>query len=323
LSDKAKEQRKPRVREAEDEESRSTIYHFTYNLLGKRLGRTLPLFKNLTPALNESGIKATFKAYVSLIWFSFILSTLLSFVVLVTLFTLFPWLMGMIPVFQNFLQFPSFILFSLMLSLAAGGLAFFIVYSFPTYKKITRKETLEENLVHTSSYMSVLACAGMSPERILRSTAMKDPKFVLSNEIKPIVGKIDLLGYDTLSALDSETERSPSTLYSNVLRGFAATIRTGGDVKEYFLSTTRQLMERRRVKLQQFLDTLGIVSEIYVIMLVVFPLLIVIMLAIMAAIGGTIWGLDVFSMMYFLIFGVIPIFGVMFLVLIEMIQPKG
>ena len=285
--------------------------------------RTLPLFKGLKPQMDQAGIKASFKAYVSLIWFSFIISILISFVVLLILFILFPWLMGMIPIVQNFLQFPYFILLSLVLSLAVGGLAFFIVYSFPAYKMMTRKERLEENLVYTSSFMTVLACSGMPPERILRSTAMKDPRFVLSDEMKSIVGKIDLLGYDTLSALDSETERSPSPLYSNMLRGFSGTIRTGGDIKEYFLNTTKQLMDRRGVRLQQFLDSLGMVAEIYVIMLVVFPLLLVIMLAIMASIGGTLWGVDVFSLMYFLVFGLIPLFGIMFLVLVEMIQPKG
>jgi len=323
LLNRLKGKRKPEALEARDEESLSRAYHFTYNLLGRLSDRTLPLFKDLKPVLDQSGIRAAFKAYVSLIWFSFILSTVVSFVVLLILFTLFPWLMDMIPIVRNFLQFPYFILFSLVLSLAVGGSAFFISYSFPTYKMMTRKERLEENLVYTSSFMTVLACSGISPERILRSTATKDPKFLLSDEMKSIVGKIDLLGYDTLSALESETERSPSSLYSNMLRGFAGTIRTGGNAKEYFLNTTKQLMDRRGVRLQQFLDTLGMVAEIYVIMLVVFPLLLVIMLAIMASIGGTMWGVDVFSLMYFLVFGLIPLLGVMFLVIVEMIQPKG
>jgi len=323
LPNASKDTRNPKAPEAKGEESHSTLYHFAYNLLGKRLERVFPLFKGLKPALQQSGLRATFKAYVSLIWFSFILSTIAAFVVLIALIILFPWLMGMIPIVQNFLQFPYFILLSLILSLAVGGLTFFIVYAFPTYKRATRKERLEENLVYTSSYMTVLACAGVPPERILRSTAMKDPKFLLSNEVKSIVGKIDLLGYDTLSALDSEIERSPSPLYSNMLRGFAATIRTGGNVKKYFLNTTKQLMQRRSMKLQQFLDSLGIVAEIYVIMLIAFPLLLVIMLAVMASVGGTIWGVDVFYLMYFLTFGLIPLCGLMFLVLIEMIQPKG
>jgi len=323
LFNASKDTGKPKAPEPQGEESHSTLYHFTYNLLGRRLDRTLPLFKSLKPVLHQSGLRVSLKAYVSLIWFSFILSTMLSFAVLIVLFILFPWLMGTIPVIQNFLQYPYFILVGLLLSLAVGGLTFFIVYSFPTYKRMTRKERLEENLVYTSSYMTVLACAGVPPERILRSTAMKDPKFLLSNEIKSIVGKIDLLGYDTLSALDSEIERSPSPLYSNMLRGFAATIRTGGNVKKYFLNTTKQLMQRRTVRLQQFLDSLGIVAEIYVIMLIAFPLLLVIMLAVMASVGGTIWGADVFFLMYFLTFGLIPLCGLMFLVLIEMIQPKG
>ena len=71
------------------------------------------------------------------------------------------------------------------------------------------------------------------------------------------------------------------------------------------------------------LDTLGILAETYVLMLIAFPLMLVVMLSIMASIGGSLGGIDVFSFMYLLAFILIPMCGVMFLFILDTMQPKG
>jgi flagellar protein FlaJ len=171
--------------------------------------------------------------------------------------------------------------------------------------------------------MTVLASAGVTPERILRSTAEKDPRFMLSDELANVVGRVDLLGYDIIHALNAEVERSPSTNYQDLLRGFAGVIRTGGDMKKFFQGITDHLFQKRHLSVQSFLDTLGILAETYVLMLIAFPLMLVVMLSIMASIGGSLGGIDVFSFMYLLAFILIPICGVMFLFVLDAMQPKG
>jgi flagellar protein FlaJ len=171
--------------------------------------------------------------------------------------------------------------------------------------------------------MTVLASAGVTPERILRSTSEKDPKFMLSDEIANVIGRIDLLGYDVINAMNAEVERSPSANYQDLLRGFAGVIRTGGDMKKFFQGITDHLFQKRALSVQGFLDTLGIIAETYVLMLIAFPLMLVVMLSIMASIGGNLGGIDVFSFMYLLAFVLIPICGVMFLFILDTMQPKG
>src|SRR5947199_315349 len=198
---------------------------------------------------------------------------------------------------------------SVLMAVLTGLVIFGVGYMLPFMKVGSRRQHLDTFLAFTSSYMTVLASAGVTPERILRSTAEKDPKFMLSDEIANVVGRIDLLGYDVLNALNAEVDRSPSTNYQDLLRGFAGVIRTGGDMKKFFQGITDHLFQKRALQVQSFLDSLGIIAETYVLMLIAFPLMLIVMLSIMASIGGSLGGVDVFSFMYLMAFILIPICG--------------
>jgi len=294
----------------------SGLAYSAYRILGRGIGPLYPLFKDLKPTLVQSGLKIGYKPYVSLILFLLFLSTVVSSVFFSVLFFFMP------PV--GLFSDPFFrLLMILVLQVVTSVATFCIAYAFPSIVRSKRRERIEEFLPYTANYMAVLACAGVSPDRILRSTAMRDPKYVLSDEVKLIVGKMDLLGYDILSAISSEVNRSPSAPYSNLFRGFAATTRSGGDLKKFLLDATRFLMRRKSRRLREFLDTLSLLGETYVALLIVFPLFLIIMFSMMAMIGGSVFGMDVSQLMYFIAFGLIPILGVIFLLLIDMLQPKG
>jgi len=302
-------------------EEKQGFSYFTYGLLGKRIGRLLGLFKGLKGVLSLAGMKIGYKAYVSSMVFAAMLGGGLSFFVWFALLNL-----GLGSAFGLTFSITS-ILLSILLAIGlafltgAAILGFF--YILPFMKVGSRRQRLDNFLPFTASYMTVLASAGVTPERILRSTSEKDPKFMLSDEIANVIGRIDLLGYDVINAMNAEVERSPSTNYQDLLRGFAGVIRTGGDMKKFFQGITDHLFQKRSLSVQSFLDSLGIIAETYVLMLIAFPLMLVVMLSIMASIGGNLGGVDVFSFMYLLAFILIPICGVMFLFILDTMQPKG
>jgi archaeal flagellar protein FlaJ len=295
--------------------------YFTYGLLGRKIGRLLPVFNSLKQILSLAGMKIGYKAYVSSMVFFALVGGGLSFFVWFLILNL-----GLGSAFGLTFSITS-VLLSIVLSIAlavvtgAAILGFF--YILPFMKVGSRRQRLDNFLPFTASYMTVLASAGVTPERILRSTSEKDPKFMLSDEIANVIGRIDLLGYDVINAMNAEVERSPSTNYQDLLRGFAGVIRTGGDMKKFFQGITDHLFQKRALSVQGFLDTLGIIAETYVLMLIAFPLMLVVMLSIMASIGGNLGGVDVFSFMYLLAFILIPICGVMFLFILDTMQPKG
>src|SRR5260370_28748115 len=143
----------------------------------------------------------------------------------------------------------------MLLAVLTGAVIRGMFYMIPMMKIGSRRQRLDQFLPFTSSYMTVLASAGVTPERILRSTAEKDPKFMLSDEISQVIGRIDLLGYDVINAMTAEEDRSPSANYQDLLRGFSAVIRTGGDMKKFFQAITDHLFQKRDLTLQGLLDT--------------------------------------------------------------------
>ncbi len=307
-----------------DPESKIHTYHVAYWLLGYWLKGLYPRFEGLRPILAQAGMNTSLRGFVSLLFLNAGLTFICSLAILLIAIQLLRPLWVGLPIITAILGSPSQIIIALLLgALGLAVLAFVITYAYPYTKRSGRKTRLDEMLPFTSSYMTVLAAAGLSPVRILRGGMDHDPKLILSDEMRSVISKIDLLGYDTLTALEMETKRSPSLTYANMLRGFSATIRTGGDLKKYFLNTTRHLLESRKLRLQQFLDTLVMLADVFVIMLVAFPLMVIIMFSVMAAVGGNVGGFGVFSVMYLLTFVLIPIFATMFLVFIDMIQPKS
>ncbi len=295
--------------------------YFTYGLLGRKITRLLPVFKSLKGILTLGNMRVSYKAYVSVMVFATLLGTGVSFMVWLALLSLGVGdAIGFGFASSNFI---FTIIAALILSMITGGMVLGVFYVIPFMKLGSRKQRLDQFLPFTSSYMTVLASAGVTPERILRSTAEKDPKFMLSDEIANVIGRIDLLGYDVINALNAEVDRSPSTSYQDLLRGFAGVIRTGGDMKKFFHGITDHFFQKRALSVQGFLDTLGIIAETYVLMLIAFPLMLVVMLSIMASIGGSLGGVDVFSFMYLLAFILIPICGVTFLFILDSMQPKG
>ena len=94
-------------------------------------------------------------------------------------------------------------------------------------------------------------------------------------------------------------------------------------MKNYLLDATNTIMDLRRIAAKQLVETLGAFAEVYVTLLVVFPLLIIVMFSVMALIGGGLAGLSVTTMMIFVTYGLIPICGVAIMVMLDSMLGEG
>jgi len=54
-----------------------------------------------------------------------------------------------------------------------------------------------------------------------------------------------------------------------------------------------------------------------------FPLLLIIMLSVMSSVGGTLGGLDLIELMYMFTFIALPVMATIYIIIIDLIQPKG
>lgn len=289
----------------------TSLFSTAYGLFGARIGSILPLFKDLGMYLHGANLRITLRAYVCLMVFSTILATLTTFTCTLCVLTF----IFHLPVFST-------ILFSLGGSLLTIALTILGFYIYPVYRADRFRRELEDELAFATGYMSILASAGVSPEKIFHSLANFSTLPVTSIEAKRIVRDVNLFGLDIISALESASKKSFSKLFKEMLEGFISTIHSGSNLAEYLRERFRQYMKLKRLSLRKFSDTLSIASEFYVALLVTGPLLLAIMLIIMAMLGGSLGILSPDLLLKVITFIGIPIGSIMFLVTLDAISPK-
>lgn len=285
---------------------------FAYQLVGGRATRFLPLFKDLDVNLKKSGIKINFKAYVStVILASLLLSTSIMIFVPVLLFFIFK--------LSLFLS----LLFGVGVSLFAGALTVIGFYFYPIYRADSLKRALEDEMPFTTGYMSILAGAGVPPDFIWRSLAQIDSSLSISNVARTVVRDIELFGFDAISALETTSKRTPSERFKEMLEGFISVVHSGGNLAKYLRDRSQQYMKLKQIALRRFSDTLGVLAEFYVTLIVAGSLIFVVMLAVMAMLGGGGFGpLDSRLLLQLLTYIGLPIGSVVFLVILDMVSPK-
>jgi len=285
---------------------------FAYQLLGGKVARFLPLFKDMNVNLQRSGMKVNFKAYVSMIILTALLVSTLTIILVPTLL-----------IFIFHLSLLSSLLFAIGVTLLAGALTVICFYVYPTYRADSLKRALEDDLPFTAGYMAILAGAGVPSYQIFRSLAQVDASLAVSNEAGTIVRDVELFGFDVVSALESASGRTPSEMFKEFLEGFIAMSHSGGSLGKYLRDRSRQYMKMKEIALRRFADTLAVLSEFYVTVMVAGSLIFVVMLAVMAMLGGGGFGLlEPRLLLYLLTYLGLPIGSVVFIIIIDMFSPK-
>ena len=136
----------------------------------------------------------------------------------------------------------------------------------------------------------------------------------IASEAEWITRDTELLGIDILTAIRRGAARSPSTKFSDFLQGVVTTSTSGGQLKPFFVMKAEQFEKENKLELKSTMETLSMLAESFVTVVVAFPLFLVVILAIMAIIGGNAANT---TMILFLVIGLmIPIsqFGFIFVI---------
>ena len=199
-------------------------------------------------------------------------------------------------------------------------LALFLLFIlYPRVKGWERKGKIDGHLPYAICWMSFMATTGVIPYLIFRKLAETEEFFgEISEEAKLLVKGVELLGFDFVSALRNLASATPSTHLRTFIQGAVTNALSGGEMGTYFVSKAREAMEENRKKFTEFIETLGLISEVYIIGLVAAPLLVIVMFAAMMMLGGA-------SPMILMaiIYGYIPLGSMMFVLLTDALTPEG
>lgn len=276
-----------------------------FHYLGERIERYLPHFAPLRLNLQRAALKISFHSYVSMTVLLSAMSLLGAFVTTITVE-----LALSIPILLS-------LLFAFGASILCGVLVFGVLYGTPGFLATSRQRRMDLELPYVTSHMSILAAAGLPPARMFKLLEDSRTTPQVASESNEIVRDVEIMGNDIITALEAERNRSPSRVFAEVLEGLVATIRSGGNMKGYLLDSTRAMMDLRRIAAKQLVENLASFAEVYVTLLVVFPLLIIVMFSVMAMIGGGLGGFSVVTMMTLVTYGIIPLCAAVVIVMLD------
>ena len=289
----------------------SGIYATSYRLLSKRLEFMFPRLAVLENRLEMAGIPIPYQAYIcAMVLLSGIAGLIGIGFGIVIGFTI-----NMQPAeFKFVLPFFTFVAFF--------QATFGIMYVKPGMGIGIRRKKFAEELPYFMGYMATLASSGLTLEGIFKAIAREETEEEIVKSARLVVRNIDILGMDIITAITDLIKRSPSESFTELLDGLISTVMSGGNLKEYFTAMAKVQMEEKKLILKKMTSSLGIVAEMYTILLVVFPLMSVIMLSIMAIMQPNLMGFDIGTLMKLITYLLVPIFGIMVLMMMDGMVPK-
>lgn len=276
-----------------------------FRYLNAQLPKVMPYFQDMGPSLQKAGIKISLQGYVSLTLFV----TGLSF------FTTF----GVTFAIAGVLGVPILItlLFAFGVGTLSGAATFGLIYGFPSFLATNRRKRMDLELPYVASHLSILATAGLPPARMFKLLEDSATTPQVASEANEVTRDVEVLGEDIITALEAERVRSPSKTFAEILEGFVATIRSGGNLTGYLQDATRVVMDLRRVAAKQLVESLATFAEVYVTLMVVFPLLVIVMFSVMSIIGGGLGGFSTSAMMTVVTYLIIPASGLAVIVMLD------
>ena len=257
--------------------SSKIIESVAYSYIGRFIEPYLAEFDGLKLTLRKAGVDKSVRMYLSVRIFWAIISSFVSLIVLIAVWASNRKVEGkgisLILVFV----LPILVLISM----------FVFTWVYPSYLVGERKTKLEAALPTAAGYMTAMASAGVTPDRIFLSLTKEKIGKAIVKDARKISRDIQVFGYDIVHALGEASLRSPSAKYSSFLEGIVGTFTSGGELQRYLEVSSETLMSDKVQSEKNFIDTLGIMAELFMVMGVVAPIFFIVILAMMSMLGGS------------------------------------
>ena len=201
-------------------------------------------------------------------------------------------------------------------------LGYYITYTvimiIPAFNASDRKSKINKQLPYAVTFMYALSKGGMDIISILRSLNAAESTYgEISREVGLIIRDMDYFGSDLRTAILNCVSQTPSNYLQDLLTNLLSVVDSGGDVTTYLDGKTDQYLQRVMQDQKSFLEMLGLIAESYVTAFVAGPLFIIIMESVMAIMNGSSP-----TILYVIVYGMLPLGSIMFIVLISILTPS-
>jgi len=189
---------------------------------------------------------------------------------------------------------------------------FFVLKGTPGSKAKERGRKIDRKISPAMSFVSAMSSADVNVDQIFKELGRQKIYGEVAEEAAWITRDTELLGVDILTAIRNGAQRTPSKRFQDFLQGVVTTATSGGQLKPYFLLKAEQFERENKLEQLQRVETMGLLAETFVTVVVAFPLFLVIIIAIFAVIGGG--GTFMIDMLWGIVGAMIPLaqFGFIF-----------
>ncbi len=190
---------------------------------------------------------------------------------------------------------------------------------YPSVEMQARRDNIDHNLPFATTYLSTVAGSGTPPSAMFRLLGRFDEYGEVSKEAEKIANDVFTFGADLDVALSRAAERTPSERFKDLLWGMNSIITTGGDLKGFLEEKAEQFMNQYRRELDNFTETLSLMVEMYITIVIVGSVFLMIISTIMSALGTG--QVVILSIQMATVFILLPLASVMFIVIIKTVSP--
>ena len=282
---------------------------FCYNQVGSYALDLVDYFEDLRPKLSKAGIEITLPEYLSMMIFSVGIVALLSLAVGGTFLIVSMGISGM--------------LMSIILTIVTSVLAALGFYIYPAILISSRASKIRDTLPFATMYLSTLAGTGTPLPQIFKNLGEVDEYGEVSKEAEKIARDIETFGMDVSEALERSANRNPSEDYKELMWGINHTITTGGSLRDFLHQRAQTLMNDYKRRIEEFSQSLSLLVEMYITVVVVGSIIFTSMSAVMSSISPDMSPNLIVGVQLLSIFFGLPLISAMFIILVQGLAPGG
>jgi len=210
--------------------------------------------------------------------------------------------------------------FLMILSILPIPMVFGAFYMYPSYRASNRKANIDENLPFAVSAMATMAGSGANTLDMFRTIAEGKRYDEMSREALKIVSDVENLGYTIKSSLERAIERTPSPKLRGLFYKMITTMMSGGDLKALLMLQAEKVVDDTKREQEAAIETLGMVSEAYTVILILGPVLALVMSVIMMLLLPTME--PMMKMLQIGLLLLVPVGYVVFAIMTSAMKPK-
>ncbi|MEM4757960.1 MAG: type II secretion system F family protein [Nanopusillaceae archaeon] len=187
------------------------------------------------------------------------------------------------------------------------------------YKENLIKREIDTNLPFLSVHILSLLQTGIDIETCFGLVAETDDYGALSSEFKRLADLLNT-GISISDAIEHVRDTTPSERFREFLDELLLTLRSGRNVKEFFMIYTENQLLLYRTDLEKLNQTMKNFSDLYVGLVLTVPMLIISVGIMLSAISPTIFGLTISEFLNLLSLVILPIINLGVMIFISKLE---